>query len=389
MGGKDRLELDRETVRLVGALVLRARVAQRAIDNWSQEQGDEVVTAAGWAIIHPEHNRMLAEIAVRDTGLGNVADKIAKNRRKTIGLLDDLRGAKSVGVIAELPELGLTEIARPVGVVAAVTPSTNPGATPANNIINALKGRNAIVLAPSPKGHSTAKLLLEYMHAELDRIGAPRDLIQQLPAPVTREATIELMRQADLVVATGSQTNVNAAYSSGTPAIGVGAGNVVVIIDETADVGDAARKIAVSKTFDHATSCSSENSVVAIEAVYAATIAALLAEGGVMLDAAEAGALSAAVFSQGRLSPQLTAQSAAGVAERAGLARPAAQRAGFLMVEETGVGLAHPFSGEKLSPVLAVYRARDFAQAAAIAGDILRYQGAGHSVGLHSRGDAR
>ena len=250
MGAKDRLELDRETVRLVGALVLRARVAQRAIDNWSQEQIDEVVTAAGWAIIHPEHNRMLAEIAVRDTGLGNVADKIAKNRRKTIGLLDDLRGAKSVGVIAELPELGLIEIARPVGVVAAVTPSTNPGATPANNIINALKGRNAIVLAPSPKGHSTGVLLLEYMHAELDRVSAPRDLIQQLPAPVTREATVELMRQADLVVATGSQTNVRAAYSSGTPAIGVGAGNVVAIVDETADVSDAAKKIPESSKND-------------------------------------------------------------------------------------------------------------------------------------------
>ncbi|MDQ6924243.1 MAG: aldehyde dehydrogenase family protein, partial [Pseudomonadota bacterium] len=269
MGGKDRLDLHDETVRAVGAIVDRARIAQRAVDRWTQEQADQAVTAAGWAIVHPEHNRLLAETAVRDTGLGNVADKMAKNRRKTIGLLDDLRNSKSVGVIAELPELGLTEIARPVGVVAAVTPSTNPGATPANNIINALKGRNAIVLAPSPKGHSTAKLLLEYMHAELDRIGAPSDLIQQLPAPVTREATIELMRQADLVVATGSQTNVNAAYSSGTPAIGVGAGNVVVIVDETADVGDAAKKIAVSKTFDHATSCSSENSVVAIEAVYA------------------------------------------------------------------------------------------------------------------------
>jgi sulfoacetaldehyde dehydrogenase len=389
VGGKDRLELDRETVRLVGALVLRARVAQRAIDNSSQEQVDEVVTAAGWAIIHPEHNRMLAEIAVRDTGLGNVADKIAKNRRKTIGLLDDLRGAKSVGVIAELPELGLTEIARPVGVVAAVTPSTNPGATPANNIINALKGRNAIVLAPSPQGHSTAKLLLEYMHAELDRIGVPRDLIQQLPAPVTREATIELMRQADLVVATGSQTNVRAAYSSGTPAIGVGAGNVVAIVDETADVGDAAKKIAASKTFDHATSCSSENSVVVIEDVYAPTIAALVAEGGVMLDAAESGELSAAMFEHGRLSHRFTAQSAAVIAERAGLARAALKSAAFLMVEETGVGAAHPFSGEKLSPVLAVYRARDFAHAKALAASILRYQGAGHSVGLHSKNDAR
>jgi sulfoacetaldehyde dehydrogenase len=389
VGGKDRLELDRETVRLVGALVLRARVAQRVIDHWNQEQVDEAVTAAGWAIIHPEHNRLLAEIAVRDTGLGKVADKMTKNRRKTLGLLDDLRGVKSVGVIAELPQLGLTEIARPVGVVAAVTPSTNPGATPANNIINALKGRNAIVLAPSPKGHSTGALLLEYIHAELDRIGAPRDLIQQLPAPVTREATVELMRQADLVVATGSQTNVKAAYSSGTPAIGVGAGNVVVIVDETADLRDAAGKIAASKTFDHATSCSSENSVVVIEDVYPSTIAALVAEGGVMLDAAESAQLSAAMFEQGRLSPRFTAQSAAVIAERAGLVRTALKRAAFLMVEETGVGAAHPFSGEKLSPVLAVYRARDFLHATTVAASILRYQGAGHSVGLHSKNEAR
>ena len=389
MDGKERLDPESETARTVGALVERARVAQRAIDRWTQEQADQAVTAAGWAIVQPEHNRMLAETAVRDTGLGNVADKIAKNRRKTIGLLDDLRGAKSVGVIAELPELGLTEIARPVGVVAAVTPSTNPGATPANNIINALKGRNAIILAPSPKGHSTGTLLLRYMHAELDRIGAPRDLIQQLPAPVTREATIELMRQADLIVATGSQTNVHAAYSSGTPAIGVGAGNVVVIVDETADVLDAARKIAASKTFDYATSCSSENSAVVLEDVYAPMIAALVAQGGVMLDAAEAMQLSAAMFAHGKLSPEMTAQSAPAIAERAGLARAALKRASFLMVEESGVGAAHPFSGEKLSPVLAVYKARDFAHAATIAGDILRYQGAGHSVGLHSRSDER
>src|SRR5712671_443040 len=120
MGATDRIDLDRETVRDVGAQVERARAAQRAIDGWSQEQADEAVAAAGWAIVNPEHNRNLAETAVRDTGLGNVADKIAKNRRKTIGLLDDLRGAKSVGVIAERPELGLTEIARPVGVVAAI-----------------------------------------------------------------------------------------------------------------------------------------------------------------------------------------------------------------------------------------------------------------------------
>src|SRR5205814_9111580 len=167
-----------------------------------------------------------AELAVRDTGLGNAVDKFAKNRRKTIGLLRDLAHARSVGVIAEDHARGLIEIARPVGVVAAITPSTNPSATPANNILNALKGRNAIILAPSPKGASTLTLLLGFVHAELDRIGAPRDLVQMLPLPISREHTFELMRQADLVVATGSATNVRAAYSSGTPAVGVGPGNV-------------------------------------------------------------------------------------------------------------------------------------------------------------------
>ena len=141
-----------ETPDVVAAtLVARARAARREVETWTQQRVDEAVTAAAWAIVEPGRNRALAERAVRDTGLGDVADKIAKNRRKTIGLLRDLHGAKSVGVISADPAHGLVEIARPVGVVAAITPSTNPGATPANNIINALKGRNAIVLAPSPK----------------------------------------------------------------------------------------------------------------------------------------------------------------------------------------------------------------------------------------------
>ncbi len=370
--------------RVVVSLVERARAAQRIAEGYDQARVDELVTAVGWAIVHPEHNRKLAERAVHDTGLGNVADKIAKNRRKTIGLLADLEGAKSVGVIAELPESGITEIARPVGVVGALTPSTNPGATPANNIINALKGRNAIILAPSPKGHSTGALLVEYIHAELDRVGAPRDLVSQLPSPVTRETTIELMRQVDLVVATGSQTNVRAAYESGTPAIGVGAGNVVVIVDETADTADAARKIAASKMFDYATSCSSENSVIVVSDAYEPMLAALQAAGGVRLDAGERSRLGDAMFSSGKLVPQFTAQSASSIAQRAGLVRPELQRAGFLLVEETGTGVAHPFSGEKLSPVLALYRAADFDSAAQLAERILRYQGLGHSVGLHT-----
>jgi sulfoacetaldehyde dehydrogenase len=369
----------------VRELIARARAAQAIADRWSQAQADEAVTAAGWAIVEPSRNRALAELAVRDTGIGNVADKIAKNRRKTIGLLRDLKGARSVGVILDDPDRGLIEIARPVGVVAAITPSTNPSATPANNIINALKGRNAIVLAPSPKGQSTMALLLECVHAELDRIGAPLDLVQQLPAPVAREQTFELMREADLVVATGSARNVRGAYESGTPAIGVGVGNVAVIVDETADIADAAFKIARSKTFDNATSCSSENSVVAVDAIADRLLAALAAQGGVLLDAEEKSALAHEMFDEGTLAAEVVAQDAPTIARFAGLVRPDMERARFLIVEESGVGRAHPFSGEKLSPVLAFYRAPNFDAAARRADELLRFQGAGHSVGLHTR----
>jgi sulfoacetaldehyde dehydrogenase len=373
----------------VAELVARAQAAQEVYAMWPQPRVDETALAAAWAIVNPANNRALAERAVRDTGLGNVADKIAKNHRKTLGLVRDLAHAKTVGVIHEDRGRGLIEIARPVGVVAAITPSTNPGATPANNIVNALKCGNAIVVAPSPKGHSTLALLLEYVHAELDRVGAPRDLVLSLPAPVTREMTLALMRQADLVVATGSQTNVRAAYSSGTPAIGVGAGNVAVIVDETADLDDAAAKIALSKSFDHATSCSSENGVIADASIAHRLLVTLAAHGGVLLTSAEARTLQKAMFRGGRLAPEFIAQSAGTIAQRAGLARPELASARFLIVGETDVGAAHPFSGEKLSPVLAFYIAEGIAAATALAERILRYQGAGHSVGLHTRVPAR
>jgi sulfoacetaldehyde dehydrogenase len=372
---------------IVAALIARARAAQRVLARYTQEQLDEVAVAAGWAIMNPEQNRALAEIAVRDTGLGNVADKIRKNHRKTLGLLRDLQGAKTTGVIAERPELGLTEIARPVGVVAAVVPSTNPAATPANNIINALKCGNAIVLSPSPKGASTCALLVRFVHRELERIGAPLDAVQQLPEPVTRELTNELMRQADLVVVTGSQSNVRAAYSSGTPALGVGTGNVAVIVDESADCADAARKIMASKTFDNATSCSSENAVVIHDRVYDAMIAALCAEGGALLAPPEKEALQKAMFPGGRLSPAVIAQSVARICAVAGLARPELASARCLLVEETGAGRDRPFSGEMLSPVLAVYRARDFDHAVEIVRAIYDYQGNGHSVGVYTENE--
>lgn len=368
---------------LVRPLIERARAAQAIADGHDQARVDELVAAAGWAILEPARNRELAELAVADTGIGDVGDKIAKNHRKTLGLLRDLHGVRSVGVIAEDRGRGLVEIARPAGVVAAITPSTNPAATPANKIVNALKGRNAIVIAPSPKGWSTCARLLQFVHAQFDRIGAPRDLVQMLPDPVTKEATHELMRRADLVVATGSQANVRAAYGSGTPAFGVGAGNVAAIVDETADPERAAALITRSKTFDHATSCSSENSLVVVDAAYDAMMAALGRHGGVRVDAPAKARLQAAMWPDGRLSAAVIGQSAARIAQLAGLTGvPDLLR--MLLVDEDGFGPDHPFSGEKLSPVLTVYRARDIDDAHRIVAAVYAYQGAGHSVSLHT-----
>lgn len=372
---------------VITALMRSARQAQARFASYDQAAVDTAVLAAGWAIMEPTRNRALAQLAVADTGLGDVEDKVAKNHRKTLGLLRDLAGAKSVGVINDDPATGVTEIARPVGVVAAITPSTNPGATPVNKIINALKGRNAVILAPSPKGWTSAQLLLQYVHQELIRSGMPtalaQGLVQLLPNPVTKASTHELMRQADLIVATGSQSNIRAAYSSGTPAFGVGAGNVSVIVDADANLAVAAKAIARSKTFDHATSCSSENSLVLLDAIYDQMLEALTAHGGWLLDEPQKQVLQQAMWPAGKLAPTMTAQSAQTIGQRASLSEmPIGCR--FLMVAETGFGAKYPFSGEKLAPVIAVYRAKDFTDAASIVNQIYAYQGAGHSVGLYS-----
>jgi sulfoacetaldehyde dehydrogenase len=369
---------------VVTELVHRARAAQRTFERSTQEEIDEAVTAVAWACCEPGRAAALARVAVDTTGLGRFEDKVAKNTRKTIGTLSDLQGAKSVGVIAEDPETGITEIAKPVGVVAAVCPSTNPSATPTNKAMMALKGGNAVIIAPSPKGAETCELLLSYIHIELTKIGAPPDLVQMLPAPIDKQLTNELMRQCDLVVATGSQNNVRAAYSSGTPAIGVGGGNVPVIVDDSGDLADAADKIRRSKTFDYATSCSSENAVLIHAAVYDDMLAALEREGGCLLDADEAARLQRAMWPDGKLSRDIVAQPPAAIAAAAGIERPEARGAEFLMVEETGVGPDHPFSGEKLSVVLTVYRVEDFAGAIELTQRILDFMGSGHSVGIHT-----
>ena len=374
---------DEETQR-VATLVARARAAQRNFEHAGQTALDTAAAAAAWAIMEPSRNRRLAELAVRDTGLGNVEDKFRKNFRKTLGLLRDLHGQPTCGVISRNAETGIVEIARAVGVVAAVTPSTNPAATPANKIVNALKCGNAVIVSPSPKGHSSCALLVDFIHEQLEKAQLDPALVQLLPEPVSKAASVALMRAADLVVATGSQSNVRMAYGSGTPAFGVGAGNVASIVERSADLRDAARKIALSKTFDNATSCSSENSLVIEDAVYAEMIDALKRSGGAMFDADQKARLQAAMWREGKLSERCTAKSATVIAQVAGLDEIAAREPKFLMVEEEGFGPEHPFSGEKLSPVLAIYRARDFADAERIVRELYAYMGAGHSVGLHT-----
>ena len=373
----------------VEIVVAQARAAQAQFESASQAAVDELIIGLAWAILEPETNRSLAEQTVRDTGLGDVEDKITKNHRKTLGLLRDLRNASSVGVIRELPEQGLVEIARPVGVVGAITPSTNPIATPLNKTLNAVKGRNAIILSPSPKGNAICERVVDLLQGVLRQHRHPENLIQKMPSPVSFEATHELMQQADLLVVTGAQINVRTAYSSGTPAIGVGAGNVSVVIDETADLAAAARKVTASKTFDNATSCSSENSVVIVDAVYDAAIAALEAEGGVLLNPEEIQTLRDNLWMREELNPDLIAKSASEIAEAVGLQRPELAQARMLMVEETGTGREYPFSGEKLSPVLTVYRAADFEAACRQVREIYEFQGKGHSVGLHSQDESR
>ena len=370
-----------DTGERIAGLVERARRAMVEFHPSDQARVDEAVTALAWSLYKPEHATQLAALAVEDTGLGNAADKVIKNQRKTFGTLRDLMRVRSVGVIEEDVERGIVKYAKPVGVVAALTPSTNPAATPVNKAMMAVKGRNAVIVAPSPAGLATTTTTVDYMRRELGRIGAPADLVQVLPSPVDRAATSALMEACDLVVVTGSQNNVRGAYRSGTPAVGVGAGNVPVIIDSSADLDDAATKIAASKTFDNATSCSSENALVILDDVYDDAIAALRRAGGYLAGPEEKEAIARTLWVNGRLNRRVIAKDAEVLRSEMGLTSAAAG-ARFFMVEEDAFGL---FADEKLSLVLTLYRARDFEDAIARVAGILEVKGKGHSCGIHTR----
>ena len=380
---------DRE-IQEIDKLVATAKKAQEDYEaNGSQELFDLACQAVGWALMQPENNSELSKLAVSETGLGNVNDKIQKNHNKTLGLLRDIKNIKSFGHIYDDKLKGISVYFRPKGVVAAIVPSTNPLATPTNNIINALKTGNSIIIAPSPKGAGPFAVLLKHIRKNLADVGINPDLVQMVTTPPSKSKTQRLMELADLLVVTGSQNNVRAGYSSGTPALGVGQGNVVTILDETADVTDAAEKIAKSKTFDNATSCSSENSVIVVRSKYKEALVALEQAGGLILDEIETQRVVNLHWQNGRMNTALLAKDINVIIDKTKLAHRSDKNTRFLILPTQEAGPDAIVSGEKMSQFLTLYLAEDFDHALKLAIKIQNYQGAGHSLGLHSKNDER
>lgn len=368
----------------IAELVKKARAAQAVAATWTQERVDEVVLAVAWSVYKDENIQALARAAVNETGMGVYEDKITKHKNKVMGVVRDIIGAKSVGLIEVDEARGLRKYAKPVGVVGALAPVTNPTATPASNGLSILKGANAVIFAPHPKAKNATKLACDFMREALRKAGAPEDLIQCTEDP-SIERTGELMRQVDLVVATGGSAMVKAAYSSGTPAYGVGPGNAVQLLCEDADPVDAAAKIAMSKCFDNATSCSSENSVVMHENVKDVFIAELQKKGAYLCSAEEKAKLEACLWIPNKagdlgLNPLIIAQSAGKIAKLAGINVPEGTR--FLAVMGT-TDIEHDhFYHEKLSPVLTLLTCSSFEEGRQYVVRITDACGTGHSSGI-------
>ena len=369
-------------------LIRQARQAQEAIETYTQQQVDALTAAVAWSVVRQDRAEALAKLAVDEGGFGNYADKVTKIRNRIMGTLADIASVKTVGVVEEIPDKGLLKIAKPVGVVAALIPTTGPDATPPLKTLLALKGRNAIIVAAHPRTQKTTELAVQYMRGACTQVGAPADLVQVVDKPSLAK-THELMCQADLIVATGGEGMVKAAYSSGTPAYGVGVGNSVHVVDETADLEDAAKAIASAKTFDYATSCLADNALVVAASVYESLTAGLVANGAHICTPEEKDALRKLMWPEsGATIPALAvvAKSAVAIAGLAGFSIPTDRR--FLVVEDNGVGPEHPFSGEKLSVVLALYRYEGAIEnAVRWVNAITDYQGRGHTCGIHTRCD--
>ena len=366
----------------IRGLVERSRAAQKEIENYTQEQVDELIRAMVWSVARPGVAEEIAQFTLDETQLGNYEGKFLKIQRKTRATLMDIINDKSVGILEEDTERAIVKIAKPMGVIGALAPSTNPEATPVIKAIHAVKGRNSIIVAPHPRAKLTNKKICDLMRNALETYGAPADLVIGIETP-TLELTNELMNQCDRVLATGGGAMVNAAYSSGTPALGVGVGNAVITVDETADLEDASDKIKISKTLDLAASCSADNSVILVNTIYDEMISKFQEKGGYLVSEEEKEKLKNTLWDEeGHLNTAIVAQPADKIAEMADVSIPEGTE--FYIVPETGWGPDHPFSGEKLSVVMALYKADDIDHAIELTNNIQSYQGQGHSCGIYS-----
>ncbi|MBM3788127.1 MAG: aldehyde dehydrogenase family protein, partial [Acidobacteria bacterium] len=365
----------------------KAWSAAQRFRTFSQEQVDAIVERMAEAA--RQHAERLAGLAVEETGYGNARDKLAKNMLAAERLPAELRGMKTIGVIRERADEKVTEIAVPVGVVAAVLPTTNPTSTAIYKTLIALKAGNAIVMSPHPRAKGCTCATAEVLYRAAVSAGAPEGIIQCVTQP-TMESTNELMRhpRTAVILSTGGAGIVKAAYSSGKPAYGVGPGNVPVLIDSSTDTEWAVRGVLAGKSFDFGTLCSSEQTIVAEAKIRQNILSALAANGAHLCDEAQAKALARVLFNKGTtVNPDLVGHAAPEIARKAGF--PVAESTRVLAAEIGGIGRDFPLSAEKLSPVLALHFVESFDAALNACEAILRFHGLGHTCGIYTNDEAK
>ncbi len=362
-------------------LVARARAAQAVFETFSQAQVDAIVRDFGKYVF--DNAEMLARMGHGETGLGVYEDKVQKALGKSRTIWNNLRSKKSRGIIKEDPANGLIYVAKPMGVVGAVTPVTNPVVTPMCNAMFALKTGNAVIFAPHPKADKSTQFLTERYREILRSHGAPEDLVQAV-ANGSVQTTQELMAAVDVVVATGGGAMVKSAYSSGKPSYGVGAGNVPVVIDRGVDLEDAVAKIVAGAAFDNGIICSHEQFVLTPAEQYRQTIDVFLATGKVWFteDPAQVEAFRRVLFPGGHMAKDVVGKPASEIAAKAGIDIPDSVR--IILLPADGAGEDDILAREKLCPVVAILSYREFDEAVALAKANLLVEGAGHSAALHS-----
>ena len=379
-------EITQEERENVDVLVACARAASARFASATQEQVDRLCRAMAWAVANETTFTRLAEMSVAESRLGDPVSRVSK-RFKIMGILRDVLREKSIGVIEELPERGIVKYAKPVGVIASLIPTTNPELTPAGVALFAVKCRDAVIFSPHPRSRKTTIETVRIMREVLAREGAPADLLQVIERPSIPAAQY-LMSSCDLVQATGGRDMVRAAYSSGTPAFGVGSGNSTVIIDETAEIDQAATNTRISKTSDYGSGCSADGNLLVQASIYDALRDRLVAEGGYLATPDEKAQLRRVLWDdEGHRLPDTVAVSAQRLGELAGFTVPADRS--FIVVEEQHIGPEHPFSSEKLCVVLSLFRYDTFDDALQMVEQLFEVGGKGHSCGIYSHDDER